>query len=314
MGLHYKILWVDDQFGELIDYGLKTSIERHLAELGFEPFVEFFEDITTAQQGMISKKYDLIISDYNISEDGNGDLLIQRIREGKIYTEVLFYSAQSEFDAIAKRLYQDRVSFISIAAQDGYDKLVDKAKWLINQTLTKLQEVESIRGLVMSETSQLDDLVKIILKVYFESERENKTKLRDDILKRIEGSLKDNFTKTGELKLRSKTDSEIVQSRIFDASKMARSINKLIELEQIHLADSKFENFFEGYKQHVLDLRNDLAHAKAEMDENGNEYLVIGGEGTTKTRIFNHEETIRIRKTLLRYRTLLQSLKDRITA
>ena len=314
MGLSYKILWVDDQIEELIDYGLQANIKQYLTDLGFEPYIESFEDIASAEQYLSSKKYDLILSDYNISESGNGDVLIRRVREGKIYTEVLFYSAQANFDAIAKSLYQDRVSFISISAQDGYDKLEEKAKWLIDQTLTKLQEIESIRGLVMAETSRLDDLVKATLIIYFESSSENKSQLRKSILKSLHDSLRSNFYKNGELKLESKDNAEIVQSRLFDASKMARSIKELIDLEKINQDDVQFENFFENYKKDILDPRNDLAHAKASIDENGREYLSVTTQGSEKKILFDHVKVVEIRRNLSKYNKLLLTLQGKISS
>lgn len=311
MGLKYNVLWVDDQIEDVQEYGLIRAIEEYLHEMGFIPFVAQYEDIKNAENDLKITKYDLVLSDFNIGGEGaNGDVLISNIRAGKIYTEVLFYSAQSGFPEIAKQLFQDRVSFIQLTGTNGYKKLEDKIKWLIDQTLTRFHEIESLRGLVMAETSFLDNQVKSLLTLYFEMDKENKTTLRKSILKKIEKSLNGNM-KDGKLKLADKSDLEIIDSRLFDANKKARTIQDLIVLENIN-SDEKLADFFNLYKQDVLDLRNDLAHAPAKR-ENGKEFLIVSRKNGEEYIEFNLDTAICIRKNLLEYGRLLDLVREDIS-
>jgi len=153
MKLHYKILWIDDQIEDYIDMGIKDEFESYIELLGFIPTVECFENGTVAEQSINTKKYDLILSDYNIEgANEQGDVLIQRIRDGGVFTEVLFYSAQPDFDTIAKNLYRDRVSFFSLIGDESFKGFKEKVFKLVDHTVSKLQELNSIRGLVMSDS------------------------------------------------------------------------------------------------------------------------------------------------------------------
>src|SRR5579872_3821868 len=98
MKLQYKILWIDDNIENYIDAGINIEFESYLANLGFIPIIKLYETGEKALEELESdKKYDLILSDYNIAGGEQGDALIGRIREGEVFTEVLFYSAQPNF-------------------------------------------------------------------------------------------------------------------------------------------------------------------------------------------------------------------------
>lgn len=307
MGLTYKILWVDDQIEGLIELGLRDNLEAYLIDLGFSPTIKCFEDTISAREELEITKYDLILSDFNIDDGENGDILIKKIRDGNIFTEVLFYSGQYNFSDIAQRLSVDRVSLLSIAGQATYQGLERKIKWLIDQTLVKLHEIESLRGLVMSETSHLDSLVEDILKAYFQCSSPNVSLLRNRIIDKIKSSAKSNFSNAE--KLVEKNDLEIIKSRLFDASKKARSVKDLIQIEAIE-HQQEFGDFFESYKRDVLDVRNNLAHAKACLN-NGQEYLIIG-DGNQE--VFDRQKAIQIRKNLLRYSQFLIDLKATVNS
>ncbi len=308
MGLAYKILWVDDQIDDLIDLGLKENLGTYLADLGFIPTISCFEDTESAKKELEVTKYDLILSDFNIDDGENGDVLIKKIRDGEIFTEVLFYSAQPDFSSVVQNLSVDRVSLLSIAGQVPLSRLEQKAKWLIDQTIVKLQEIENLRGLVMSETSHLDSMVEDILTAYFQTDRLNVSKLRKNILRKIKSSTKSNLRKAE--KLVEENDYYLIKSRLFDASKKARAIKDLIKLETID-HEQLFDDFFESYKRDVLDIRNKLAHAKAHSN-NGQEYLIIDNEGRKNQEIVDQQKAIKIRKNLLRYNQFLKELKTKV--
>ena len=310
MSLKYNILWVDDDIDNLLDpdiSSLKQDIETFLEELGYIPSIQTFEDINSAKNELFQTNYDLILSDYNM-DGGNGDILIKEIREGKIYTEVLFYTgqAQQQIENIAKSLFADRVSFHNLKSDDrNNQEFKEKIIWLINQTLKKLQELNAVRGLVMAETSRLDRMIENILIEYFNSDDDKKEILKKYILDKIKKSLKSNFS--GDvLKIADKTDIEIVKSRIFDAYKKSQTLQKLITLKEL---DGDFTH--ENYNNDVIQTRNELAHAEAEIKES-REVLVIEKAGDIEEKEFKQEDVIDIRKNILKYDKILKDLKGMI--
>lgn len=308
MKLHYKILWIDDQIEDYIELGIKAELETYIESLGFIPTVECFENGNVAEQAINNVKYDLILSDYNIEGDNEqGDTLIQKIRDGGVYTEVLFYSAQPNFDEIAKNLYRDRVSFFSLIGDESYKDFKDKTFKLVNLTVSKLQELNNIRGLVMSETSELDNTVEEILQSFLSKNNEQSEALKKYICDAISESAKSN-TKKAE-KFCEQDIHNIVKSRLFDADKKSRAVNKMLEI--IGEKEEQYTNFYTNYKNDVLDTRNDLAHAKSDTIDSI-EYLIITRKGEEQPVKFNQEQCIQIRRNLRKHTDILKSIREMI--
>lgn len=307
MKLNYKILWIDDQIEDYIEMGIKSEFESYLDRLGFTPVVETFENGSKAGESLKLVNYDLILSDYNIEgENEQGDALIQRIRDGGVFTEVLFYSAQSNFEDIAKSLYRDRVSFFSLINDEGMREFRERVYRLINLTVAKLQELNNIRGLVMAETSELDNSVVDILSTFFSTESEEGTKLRSYIIKSIQESTKGNQDRAS--KLDEMENIAILKERIFDADKKARAIGKLLKFKKLD-EQEPFVNFYDSYKADVIDKRNDLAHAKSDIID-GVEYLILSRKDGEHPEKFDQEKCIEIRKNLKKHTEILKKIRE----
>lgn len=226
-----------------------------------------------------------------------------------MFTEVLFYSAQPDFDTIAKNLYRDRVSFYSLIGDESFKGFKTKVFNLINQTVSKLQELNNIRGLVMAETSELDNTVEDILLSYLSNKSENSEKLRSYICKIVLDSANDNAKKAA--KFCDLEINDIVKNRLFDADKKARAIKKLLEI--IGAKEKQYLTFYENYKKDVIDKRNDLAHAKSDIID-GADCLIVTRKGQEEIEKYNQEECIQIRKNLQSYSTLLKNIRNLIVA
>jgi CheY-like chemotaxis protein len=310
MKLNYKILWVDDNIEEFIDLGIKDELTSFVELKQFISIVDCFEETRAAITKLKAEKYDLILSDYNIDEkeqkeENQGDYLINHIRKNNIYTEVLFYSAQPNFKEIAMNLYQDRVSFYSLIEDEAYKGFKNKTFNLIDLTVAKLEELNNIRGLVMSETSELDNTIEEIIYSFLSKGNENSLKLKDYIIKSIISSTKSNFTNAN--KFLELDNTAIVKSRLFDADKKSRTIDKILHLLEVE--DERFIDFYKNYKVDVLDTRNDLAHAKSDIID-GIEYLIISRKDGDHPIKYNQERCIQIRKNLRNHSELLRSIRE----
>jgi hypothetical protein len=314
MKLNYKILWIDDDIEDYIEMGFKSEFGTYLDSLGFIPTIETFEDGEKAEESINSIKYDLILSDFNINgeeKEGEGkkrqgDVLIQNIRDGGIFTEVLFYSAQPNFDDIAKNLYRDRVSFFSLIGDEGFRKFREKVFNLINQTVSKLQELNSIRGLVMSETSELDNTVIDILSSFFLKGSKEAEKLKTYIIDSIKDSAKGNFSKSNNLV--DLDNPTLLKERIFDADKKARTIGELLRIKGLDKKEP-FIDFYKNYKTDVLDTRNDLAHAKSDTID-GIEYLIVSRKEGEHPEKFDQAMCIQIRENLRKHSEILKNIRE----
>lgn len=308
MSLEYKVLWVDDNIGEFLEDGFKEKLKSHIESLYFTPHIDFCEDSKQAENFVKIKKYDIIFSDYNISDGKNGDTFIQSIRSNDVNTEILFYTGQSE---LPQKKF-NRTTYLVKSSSRWHDELLEGMKNLISLTVDKLTSLSAIRGLVMAEVSDLDIQMENILKKYY-SKNDTEAKMQnfnEHIIKSIEQSLKKSLinnscSKNCEHRWRNSTFDEIINDLNFDSSKKARTINHIIK-ESDYVYETA-NNFYEDYLKEIISVRNNLAHCSS-CNESGKEMLK-----TKKGNLFFTKESVsEIRKNILKYKNIFDDLESKI--
>lgn len=314
MRLKYRILWVDDRKSTFEGLEYDKNIQTYIQELFFEPNLVFCETAEEAKSYISTAKFDVIFSDYNIGDGDSmekGDDFISHVREQNVNTEILFYSAQNT----VPKLDIDRISFFSIPAQDGYSRLFEKMTNLVDLTVEKLRDLTSIRGLVMAETSELDKLMEDIVLCYFvKNGSEERNSTFNLILNGLETDHKNKLKKPADNcgygcthSIRdNKNISKMVASRDFESSRKARSINKIVEVEQLELDGIK-NTFYNDYLEDIIKTRNDLAHSRSEI-KNGVEVLIT--QKAPNEVVFDEGKFKEIRKTILFYEHILNKIRQ----
>ena len=175
MRLKYNILWIEDR-ADLVEEILGPKIEAFLEELGFDTVFDHRLNGENLDVLLRDNKYDLILTDLNLGEGfKTGEKLIEHIRVGNILTEVLLYSENE--DALSRIIEGDKknekgapkrklIERISFAL--GLKYLLEKVKEIILLTIRKVQDVNNMRGLVIAETIDLENVILAILKNFFE--------------------------------------------------------------------------------------------------------------------------------------------------
>ncbi|MDD5942885.1 response regulator [Fibrobacter sp.] len=322
MSLKYKILWVDDHKDDFAKE--EKSLHKFIKSLFYEPQIDFCEDLESAEEFVNSDKYDVIFSDYNIDED-RGDDFISFIRDNSVNTEVLFYSGQSELPD--KKL--DRVSFFFENTTRWEDKLLKKMKDLILLTVGKMNDLNNLRGLVMAEVSELDNLMEDIIREFYSKKGSASTEWTDfknKIIKEIQKStlkkvkkglvdiIKANDNEKGfivekgecpknctHVWMNAKNIEEILSNFDFDSSKKAHTINEILRKVSI---SRKF--IFKDYDENIIQIRNNLAHSKSVMIK-GKEVLATKKKGDI---IFTEKDFVTIRKSIAYHHELFEELLE----
>ena len=348
MRLKYNILWIEDR-ADLVEDILGPKIKVFLEELGFDTVINLQLNGEKLDVLLRDNKYDLILTDLNLGEGfKTGEKLIEHIRVGNILTEVLLYSEnedtlsriiegdKNEKEAPKRKLIE-RISFAL-----GLKYLQEKVKEIILLTIRKVQDVNNMRGLVIAETIDLENVILGILKNFFEkmddpSLTETKKKLAKHISeKRLEGfetNLKRFWNASiNKDALEHPAIIELIESNIFTFQNAAIAISSLLK-EKVKQIDVKINrpkdselkpklerekeltfNLRENFKdfgKEIIDLRNTLAHAKEETNENGVPELKSRKKnGTTIT--FNEEKYAEIRKNLRRHANNLNEIQKNL--
>lgn len=309
--MKYNILWVDDRKDEFMELDYHTTLYKYVNDLFFEPSLDFFESVEDAKNVINSKKYDVIFSDYNIGDKDRGDDFISFVRNQSVNTEILFYSALEE----VPKLNIDRITFFNIPKPNGNPKLLEKMKSMIDLTIEKLSDLQIIRGIVMSEVSELDILMeKIAYKYFVENKTDERIKLfHKHITGDIEKSLKRKLTtkecqKQCEHKWKSLDIKDIIGTLEFESSKKAKAINQIIKKENI--ADFEKSTFYKDYENDIIMVRNNLAHCIS-YQEGNKEILKVKKEGMPDI-IFDSEKFKTIRANIKKYKELFNIVLSHI--
>ena len=228
MRIEYRILWVEDN-KSWFDTA-RDLFEETMSDLGFKLVAKNcknFDEVKAEIERNNLKEYDLLLVDFSLAGSPNGDKIITLIRgndENPILTDVLFYSTAVE----EVRNSMLRLGLEGVYTADRRD-IENKFEQVVGTTIKKIQEVNSMRGLIMAETSDLDELMSSIIKKLLTSDIGSK--LETYINKEIKNSLKKVSNKA--LDETTSIADKINDSRIFTSFHRAKCINKIYKEKKI---------------------------------------------------------------------------------
>lgn len=296
MKVEYKVLWIDDLIDEFEEEGCINAISEHLEEEGFKPII-----ITSSKPDVffdnLDDSFDLILTDYHMGET-NGENIINKIRELSIFTEILFYTAKADLKDIEKI---NRISFLQTSGDSrGHYKAVEEETIkLIDLTVKKFQNIIAMRGMIMHETSYLDNQSLHIIETYINN-RECK-EMADTVFTKLSSQLNEKLKKTEECKATKNLKKLSKDNFLFSAE------YKIDALSYIN-KDVGLTDFSIDYKNEINNVRNKFAHAVLLKDDNGREFFKSGEDGMT----FDKELCKKIRKNINKHKDNLDELNSRI--
>lgn len=303
MQIEYKILWLDDQIDSFIDDEYVEEVKTYLENEGFEATIDTTNNATDFFS-KLDKSYDLILTDYHMGEM-NGDKVVEKIRnDSKIFAEILFYTARADLQDIIKI---DRISFLETASsgETHENAVIAKIKSLINLTLHKFHDIVVMRGMIMNETSDMDNLKLEMIKKYIDDSDVEKTKdLKLGILEQINAHLAGKLTNVnGEWKSKENGLKKLIKDDfVFSAEYKIKALAWILN-------DLSLNDFSEDYQKEIIRIRNKFAHAKLLIEpETGRKYFKHGETGLT----FDETLCKEIRTNIKKHKANLKGLEEKI--
>jgi len=294
MQLHYNILWIDNDLQDYIDRDYFVNLNEFLLGYGFIADINPLFD-STELNNVLEKRYDLIISDYDLGldDENTGVELVKKIRE-EYLTEILFYTGN--FSVETEDKLRDALKYVDrITIHLGRETLLAKIERTIMLTVQKLLELNSTRGLITSITSDLDVAMELIAHKIIEA-------INIEIAAKIFASSHKEISK------KQSKDITILQE-IFDKQDYKGYFTKadafrkwdlLKEIIKLNTPENFNYDLLKEYYKEVISIRNKFAHAKA-IKINGEIHLAgFGPDGESFQ--FNEEQCIEIRKKLIGHR------------
>lgn len=308
MNIEFKILWIDDDndFTEELMDELKFNVES----LNVIPDIKCFKQFTNEQASRVGNKYDLILVDYNLSNEKVGTEIISRIRSNFMLPDIVFYSSVSSIDEIIKKENDaGRESIISILQKGIYfcssDELTTISKKVVKKIVSRDEKINGFRGIVLSFVAEYESVVNEVIKIGL-SKISDKTNLNKYIESRVLDEIqKEASKKLNRFRLNENPDKsfEIVndQNHTLDHSKKVRIMNEILR----QVGKSEFD--INNYQENILKLRNSLGHIKYEQNCDEEYYsFYLDGNITYLTSEYCSEK----RKELLTWKNELDIILD----
>lgn len=288
MKLDYKILWIEDD--ENFKISIKKDIERHILNKGFNPIIETPNKLSSENIKTENfKDYDLMLIDFTLKSlaDQSGDIIIEKIRSKSIFTNIVFYSSDTE--RLKKEIHEKRLSGVYLYDRTDFEKdNIDTFFELVDFFLEKDMDINTLRGIAMAEVAQFDKIIWNII------EKEN---CKEEVADKIKKQKQDSFNKIKDLSnddlwLKAKNEG----TKIFDSSCRKDVLHSKILKDRYHCNDfcDKSKNCYidimNKYTADVLKYRNELAHNIIPQ--------------------ITKEQSLELRKNLINFRNIFKEMEE----
>jgi len=179
MKQNFTILWIEDK--ERVITSQIPEIKRFLDSEGFQLNLlmdtsgDLFETLIQENKNM-----DIVVTDYNISEEIKGTDIIDYIRKNGLLIDILFYSVHEELfrdDEIFSKLGH----YGLIETCDGKD-VMEPLKNLIIKNIKRCQDIVFLRGFVISRSVELELKINVFIAEYFKIDDDLKEEFHNFVL------------------------------------------------------------------------------------------------------------------------------------
>lgn len=240
------------------------------------------------------KEYDLLLVDFTLKNSESGDKIIEFIRgiqKQPILTDIIFYSTAVE--NVRESMHKLGLEGVYYADRKELDTKFDL---VVNTTIKKVQDINNMRGLVMAEVAELDNMMIDILKLFSQKiDKNQRTLFVEKRKKRVIESLDKMSTAFNEV-----SEMDLFEHRDFNTYHKWMSMKHVMKF----LKDTEIEKNLENYYSEIIEKRNKLAHVKEVALENGEISLSDGDF------VFDDEICKVIRKDLQKHAENFERIKE----
>ena len=238
---------------------------------------------------------------------GGGDKIIKDVREANIFNDVIFYSTVR--GDVKQAVFDNDLDGVYFSSRDP-EHFELKVINVMDMTIKRYHDINNLRGLVMSETSEFDALMDETITTYIDQKNTPtdwtpfihalKTWYDNNAVSGLPRcfinfsysdftAYKDNFTK-------------------FTSYMRMMTIGYILGQNMSVTYVGSGGTFMDEYKSEILDYRNMLAHTKAEQEVDLSKSLTFKGKKIT----FNEAKYIEIKENLKKYKEFLEELNKNI--
>ena len=279
MQLDYKILFIDDEGFDDYMGSFKDNLENYLKQKGFVlNGIEIKNEIELDRQISMDINYDLIFVDNRFNDKECGIEFIEKIRNAKIYSDIVLCTALSDID-LAKKINAETAYYGFYYIRKG-TSLTQYAHELINFRLNKELDINVMRGIAMAEVAKFDTQILDILLL--------EDKYKSKILEKVKIKAKEKYEDTEKTEEIWRMISNPDTSTLYFDSSSRKDILHANVLKKIDILEKLYLEIRDNYYLEILKNRNKLAH-KINPD-------------------LSNEEIIKLRKDIIKFREVFAKI------
>lgn len=265
MSMKFNILWFEDN--EEWYKATKENIEEYLKEKNFVAEFKWYKDTAKIEDVTAISAFDLILVDFKLDHNTKGTNAIQAIREKDILSDALFYSSDG-VDKIKREMGTDIFEGVYFSSKDEWP-FENKAKKLIDKAVRRMEDIISTRGILVDSLSEFDEKLRSIIYKFCSSHNDTDkgTELDKYAYKLVVDQMKGNKEKCDEMNKKRFLINALENTYLIDSAKLARIVQHIFNK---YYPQHKYrKNFYDTYQTKIINERNNLAHAKKEVDGTG---------------------------------------------
>ncbi len=308
MRLDFNVLWVEDQPGSVASQ--IERIKKRMEEEGFHFNPTMCTSIDAVRErigdDVFTDEIDLILVDWDLGEEVEGQDVIATIREAVPYKDVVFYSAQNPANKLRELASRRGVEGVYCAIRI---ELVEEVLGVFESLVKKVLDLDHTRGIVMGATSDIDYMVnECLLSVHGVLDGPRQKDMLAEAVALIDARFDTLTKRAAALKDATTIDALFGAHLIFTASDRLRILSRYLKSESFN-THASYRPTLTKYMEQVVPERNSLGHIV--MVPKGKPQAVVDAQG----KQISLEETRKLRRLILElrgdFRRLLLSLQER---
>lgn len=295
MKLEYRIFWFEDDHESVQD--VVDALRGLLRGQGFELVCDWGPCNAATMTDTVERlrnynPYDLMVFDYDLGSGLTGEELAQTLRS-RIWTEILYYSANRNSDALLRGMNARKVEGVFCAVRQN---LEDRIWTLVESQIKRICDLNNMRGIVLDSMSSIDAAIrKFFSEKYKSMSPENKLAAKGKLANKI----KDRAAEAKDFY--EGISVETVPDLIFD--------HRYVDFQMVRQRLSHIHECFKDAApmKRLQDLRNKLAHQPSRFNTQANVVELID-QRTGNVEAFTYDQFTIIRAQLLSLREDLRTL------
>ena len=307
MRLDFNVLWVDDQPERVAAQVIR--IEKQMEGEGFRfnsTLCKSFDEVQNlVRDDVFTDEIDLVLVDWDLGNDVQGQDVIASIRETVRYKDVVFYSARTPTDELRRLAFEKGLEGVYCAVRE---ELVDEVLGVFESLVKKVLDLDHMRGIVMGATSDIDQMVNECLTLMHEKlDSAEKEKMLKSALGYIQQRIETVLKTAEHLKQATTLEEFFTGHLILTANDRLRMLSGALKTKTFEAHKSYRESVVK-YQQDTVPKRNELGHMVLIPEGRPSGVIAEGG------KTVSIDEMRELRKLILGlrmdFKNLLSALRD----